>query len=250
VHHLDGQFILVITPVGTTDYGNRLRGLVPGGISATQFTYQNFRGVHGSPNITGTPQNDLLSGSDGANNITGGFGQDSILAFAGDDVVDGGDDADFIFPGSGNDTVSGGPGDDVIGTAAGLDIIHGGDGNDYIRGSGDKDTMDGGPGGDIFAYATFSDSNPGTARDQITDFNPFEDKIDLSLIDAKPKAAGNQAFTWIGWNKTLRRPGQLTAARSGSNIIVKANSDTDRAAELEIRLSNVSGQLSASAFIP
>ena len=139
----------------------------------------------------------------------------------------------------------------MIGGADGLDTLQGGDDNDYIRGSGSKDTKSGGPGGDTFAYATFGDSKPSTARDVILDFDPWSgDKIDLSLIDAKPALAGNQAFTWIGWNKALTKPGQLTGVQSGNNVIVKANSDTDKAAELEIQLNNVFGPLSSSAFVP
>lgn len=252
MHHLNGQFALVITPVGAIDYGNRLRGLVPGGVSGTQFAYQQFQGLHGGGNITGSALNDYQSGSSGPNVITGGFGQDTSLGYDGDDTIDGGDGDDFIFAGGGNDTASGGPGNDVIGGADGSDTLNGGDGNDYIRGSGGKDTKSGGPNADTFAYATLGDSRPGSAtRDLILDFNPAEgDRIDLSLIDAKPKVAGNQAFTWIGWNKVLKQPGQLTASQSGSHIIVKANTDTDRTPELEIQLSNRTGPLSAGAFVP
>ena len=36
--------------------------------------------------------------------------------------------------------------------------------------------------------------------DQILDFTPGTDKIDLSRIDANSLVAGDQAFNWIGSN--------------------------------------------------
>ena len=38
------------------------------------------------------------------------------------------------------------------------------------------------------------------AMDQILDFTPGTDKIDLDRIDANTAVAGDQAFTWIGSN--------------------------------------------------
>jgi hypothetical protein len=59
--------------------------------------------------------------------------------------------------------------------------------------------MTGGGGADTFRYITTLDST-GAAMDEILDFAPGTDKIDLSRIDANSLAGGDQAFSWIGSN--------------------------------------------------
>lgn len=107
----------------------------------------------------------------------------------GDDVVNGT---------TGNDELSGGDGNDKLLGKAGNDVLDGGTGNDKLIGGGGADTMTGGTGADMFVYTSIWDSTPGTLNhDVITDFVSGEDKIDLSVIDANPVAAGDQAFTFV-----------------------------------------------------
>jgi len=171
VHHWDGVFALVVTPVSTLPYGdvgNRLQGLDPSNpASGSQFAYQNVVNQHYSGTAEGTFANDLLVGSDGASTITGGAGRDTALGRDGNDAVSGGDGDDFLYGQKGMDTLTGGEGndlldggadvdmvegwsgDDMVLGGAGNDTVYGGDGNDTVDGGLDEDTVDGGWGNDI-----------------------------------------------------------------------------------------------------
>ncbi|MGZ9063454.1 MAG: M10 family metallopeptidase C-terminal domain-containing protein, partial [Allosphingosinicella sp.] len=97
-------------------------------------------------------------------------------------ILDGSQESDGVlrlFGGKANDTLKGG------GQA---DLIHGNLG---------ADTLAGGGGADMFRYDSIAESTS-ASRDQILDFTPGTDKIDLSRIDARTNLAGDQAFIWIG----------------------------------------------------
>jgi hypothetical protein len=82
---------------------------------------------------------------------------------------------------------------DIYGAATG-DTIVSGSGNDLIYGGLGADTLTGGAGGDVFQYRSIADSTV-SASDHILDFMSGTDKIDLSLIDANPATAADDAFT-------------------------------------------------------
>jgi Ca2+-binding RTX toxin-like protein len=97
----------------------------------------------------------------------------------------------------------------VLGGNAGADQLVGRGGQDVLLGYAGRDILWGDGDGasgftDIFRYTGMIDSGIGAAsRDLIMDFEPggpegLGDKIDLSAIDAHVKAAGNQAFKFIG----------------------------------------------------
>ena len=78
-------------------------------------------------NLTGSANDDTLTGNSSANVIDGGRGNDTILGLGGDDV---------LFGGSGNDDISGGNGNDRLVGGFGDDVINGDEGNDSLIGSG------------------------------------------------------------------------------------------------------------------
>ena len=89
-------------------------------------------GVALADNFIGTPQRDVIVGTDGpdfidgkgsADRLFGLDGRDTIMGRPGNDLIEGnngpdrlvgGPDDDRIFGGGGNDAVNGGPGDDII----------------------------------------------------------------------------------------------------------------------------------------
>ena len=91
-----------------------------------------------------------------------------------------------LFGGKAADTLKGG---------ANADLIHGNLGADSL----DRRRR----GGHRSATIRRRNSNLGS-MDQILDFTPGTDKIDLSRIDANSLAAGDQAFSWIGSNRVQR----------------------------------------------
>lgn len=122
--------------------------------------------------LIGTPQDDVLIGSecrdhieglDGNDLIEGRGGSDVILAGAGDDIIYGGAGNDRIFAGSGNDVVFGGAGNDIIYGGLGNDWLHGEDGDDAIYGEEGDDWLTGGAGDDLLDGGAGNDRLDGGA---------------------------------------------------------------------------------------
>lgn len=107
--------------------------------------------------MTGTPDADVIVGTDANDQIDARGGDDIICGNAGDDTVHAGIGKDNVFGGTGNDTISGGRGIDILRGESGTDTINGGSGRDkLIGGAGDdallgnagNDSLDGGAGDD------------------------------------------------------------------------------------------------------
>ncbi|MEH2434711.1 MAG: hypothetical protein V7K25_10750 [Nostoc sp.] len=113
--------------------------------------------------------------------LSGVIGNHYIDGGAGSDILVGGDGTDRIDGGSGDDKLVGGKGDDILFGSSGKDILIGNIGNDYLQGDSGNDFLKGGAGSDKFAFATGSkfDINE-LGVDTISDFNPKQDKIQLS----------------------------------------------------------------------
>ncbi|HYG47042.1 MAG TPA: M10 family metallopeptidase C-terminal domain-containing protein [Allosphingosinicella sp.] len=128
------------------------------------------------------------------------------------------------------------------------DTLKGGAKNDLLLGNLGADILSGGGGTDIFRYDSTADSNS-ASRDQILDFTPGTDKIDLSRIDARTNLAGDQAFTWIGSGAFTGSAGQLRAVQQGGNWILEGDTNGDGVADLAIQLTlQGPNPLSASDF--
>ena len=85
-------------------------------------------GEEGNDTLTGSGGNDLLQGGDGADTLNGGAGHDALYANTQSNNSDDGE----------NDTLNGGNGNDFLYGSGGGDQLNGGDGYDYLSGkSGD-----------------------------------------------------------------------------------------------------------------
>ena len=78
-------------------------------------------------NLTGSGNDDILTGNDSVNVIDGGLGNDTINGLQGNDILFGGSGADIINGGDGDDSIVGGFGDDTL---------NGNDGDDSLIGGG------------------------------------------------------------------------------------------------------------------
>jgi serralysin len=141
--------------------------------------------------------------------------------------------------------IFGGQGSDVITTGAGADIIQGGRG---------ADDMTGGGGADTFRYITTLDST-GAAMDEILDFAPGTDKIDLARIDANTLAGGDQGFSWIGSNaftgSGAASAGELRAYQNNGIWFVEGDTDGNGVADLVIAVTTQGGApLVQGDFVP
>jgi Ca2+-binding RTX toxin-like protein len=182
-------------------------------------------GGKGNDSLLGGGNDDVLYGGDGDDFIRGGATFD---VFQGDDTISGGKGADLLWTGprtttllydeseqgvyvdlelnvgfggdAAGDTFDIGGGTRLVGSdfndyLVGGITIQGGDGDDRIRHSDETKVMTGGAGLDRFIFQFNLEIL--WERPTVTDFEDGGDKLDLSAIDAKPKA-GDQAFNFIG----------------------------------------------------
>ena len=77
--------------------------------------------------------------------------------------------------------------------------------------------------------------------DKVPDFAQGEDVIDVSTIDAKAGAVGNQDFTFIANTAFSNTAGELLARTSGGNTIVEGDRDGDGNADFSILVVGVTG---------
>ncbi|MET1110906.1 MAG: M10 family metallopeptidase C-terminal domain-containing protein [Allosphingosinicella sp.] len=127
----------------------------------------------------------------------------------------------------------------------GDDRLKGGGQADLLHGNLGADTLTGGGGADTFRYDSTAESNTAT-MDQVLDFTPGTDKIDLSRIDANTLAAGDQGFTWIGSAAFSGTAGQLRVYQSGATWFLEGDVNGDGAADLVVALT-LSGTASLGA---
>ena len=90
--------------------------------------------------IMGSPEDDILSGTNVADLIFAEEGDDIVMGAKGNDCMFGGDGDDIIFGNEGSDNLSGGDGSDVLKGQSGDDTIIGGFGVDVIDGGDDNDS--------------------------------------------------------------------------------------------------------------
>ncbi|RMF33956.1 MAG: hypothetical protein D6754_15890, partial [Alphaproteobacteria bacterium] len=148
--------------------------------------------------------------------------------------------------GGGNDTVQGGSGNDVLFGNGGDDHLRGGKGHDILTGGPGKDNMAGDAGIDDFVFKAIGDSGiTASTRDVIRDLAAGE-HIDVSAIDANTTVGGNQAFT-LDMGGTFAA-GEIRQVISGSNLILRFNTDADAAPEMAIMVLN-HGPLGAGDFV-
>ncbi|AKF47433.1 M10 family metallopeptidase C-terminal domain-containing protein [Pseudomonas fragariae (ex Marin et al. 2024)] len=145
---------------------------------------------------------------------------------------------------AGGDTLTGTDGNEVLNGNAGTDRIDGGAGADTITGGADADTLTGGAGADLFIYNSRLDSYrnytaSGTKQsDTITDFNPAEDRIDLSSIGLRGLGDGSANTIYLSVNA------------DGSKTYIKTDAVDSTGNRFEIALQgNLADKLSASNFI-
>lgn len=190
--------------------------LNPGAWSVTSQTQLAKLSANGSKLAAGNIANAVLYQNDMRSlieNALGGSGNDVILGNAG------------------ANSLQGNAGSDQLDGRSGNDRLLCGSGNDMLYGPGGADTLYGNSGADMFRFRALSDSLS-TKRDTITDFKRGEDRIDLRSIDANTKAAGNQAFTFIGKLGFTSAAGQLKFA-SG---LLSADVNGDKVADLQVNV--------------
>ena len=229
-----------------------------------------------------SPNNDVLTGTDGTDTIAGQAGADLIRGLGGNDSLRGDAGSDLLDGGPGNDLLDGGDGIDlarfggstavivdlVAGTAtrgsetdtltsiqgaigsSAVDTFKGDSGPNWFQGGSGRDVATGGAGRDLYDYDRTSDSLTGSAsRDVITDFAHNSDKIDLTGIDADTTRRRQPGVPLGGHGRAGHAPGDLGYFRSGGNTIVLGSIDADSASEFQIQLTGIVNPTAADFFL-
>ena len=154
-------------------------------------------------------------------------------------ALQGGAGADYILGLTGNDRLVGRGGADLLSGGDGADVLLGGAGADQLAGGTRRDMLSGGPGADRFVFAALDHSGVGLQRDTITDFVAAEgDRIDISKIDAKAGAVGDQDFQFIA-SAAFTGEGQIRAVQAGADTILRFNAIGATGTDMEIVLKDV-----------
>lgn len=230
-------------------------------------------GNSGVNELFGANGNDYLEGMEGADKISGGSGSDmasyylsnagvyvnlktgtAMFGHAEGDTffsiedLNGSGFADQLQGLDGASELRGQGGDDLLRGEGGIDRLMGGEGNDRIVGGLGADHMSGGSHADRFIYESADSSTP-ASRDRIDDFSKAEgDRIDLSALDAKAHASGDQSFSFIGKDTAFWAEGQVRYVQQNGMTIVEANLVEGGGADMAIRLDGLH-QLAASDFM-
>ena len=214
----------------------------------------------GTANVDGTGNAlaNIITGNAGDNVINGLADNDTMVGGAGNDtyIVDAAGDAVVEAAGHGTDTVNSSVSEtlsanvenlvltgianvDAIGN--GLDNkLTGNGGNNKLVGGMGRDLMTGGTGSDTFDFNVISETGTtGGTRDQILDFMPGSDTVDLATIDANALLAGNQAFAFIGAAAFGGIAGQLRSITSATQTIIQGDVNGDSAADFHIQINGV-----------
>jgi serralysin len=142
---------------------------------------------------------------------------------------------------SGADNLTGTAGRDWIFGLSGNDILHGAGAGDILVGGAGRDTLYGEAGADTFDFNTIRESLKGAKRDVISDFSRADhDVIDLSTLDANSKAAGNQAFHFIG-KQAFHSQGDhhVYAELRYAKGIIQGDANGDGKADFEISVAHL-----------
>jgi len=250
----EGDTFSSIEGIIGSDYDDSLYGNAAANVLA---------GAAGSDLLDGGSGDDVLIGGSGDDVMDGGAGADEFLGETGFDHVsylgsakgvvanlakpslnsndakgDTYSDVEGLIGSHFADTLTGDGKTNLIFGGFGNDRIAGGSGNDVLSGDFGADDLYGGSGADIFGFNDLWESTVVSAgRDTIFDFSGTGgDRIDLTAIDARYAAAGDQAFAFIGTAAFHGKAGELRYEKKASDTYIYADANGDGKADFSIHL--------------
>ena len=153
-------------------------------VRVPRFVEQTVLYENASGHVRGSRRDDAIWGAGHNDRLDGGRGEDRLFGGHGNDLLRGGPGSDRLLGGAGRDRLEGGPADDVLRGGRWQDLLVGGAGRDRLSGGGDADT---------FKF------KPRSGIDEIVDFQPGKDRIDLTALDLRGFGAIQRDTTEQGW---------------------------------------------------
>ena len=135
-------------------------------------------GTNDNDEIRGLEGNDTLDGKGGSDFLRGNNGNDSLIGGFGNDILNGNNDNDTLNGSQGDDTLNGNNGNDLLTDSVGNNLFNGGSGIDTLNGGGGIDTLNGGSGRDIIRGGNSDDSLDGGSGNDTIFGNEGKDRID------------------------------------------------------------------------
>ena len=201
--------------------------------------------------ITGNDGNNVIDGQGGADAMKGGKGNDIYFVdHAGDKVTEAKDQGtdtvnstvtfaltgqyieNLTLYGYGNKN---GTGNTLNNTLIGNDysnVLKGEAGADILIGGEGADTLYGGAGADVFQYRTANEAGRYNV-DVIKDLEA-SDRIDLRMIDANTRVAGNQAFSLV--DAFTGKAGEVTLSFNGQTNVTSVLMDINGDGQYDLRI--------------
>ena len=161
----------IVTAWRAADGGTRPAAQVGDLADTTDKSYAKGDILASIENVTGSRQDDSITGDGTPNVLKGGDGIDMLSGEGGNDK---------LYGDGGNDTLNGGDNDDMLMGGAGNDDLNGDSANDTLIGGAGDDDLNGGGGADTFVFS------PGNGDDVIAGTDGFvaaDDRIDLRAFN-------------------------------------------------------------------
>ena len=151
--------------------------------------------------------------------------------------------------GAKNDRIEGNSAKNNLQGHGGRDTIYGGGGDDKLTGGTGYDRLKGNAGNDRFDFNTLAEIGT-SSHDVILDFQPGQDDIDLSTIDASSLKSGNNKFSFVAKaDSSLNgKAGELCWYKQGGKTFVVGDTDGDSLADFRLELTG-SKTLTSDDFI-
>ena len=194
---------------------------------------QILSGTDDDDAISGGLGDDQINGYDGNDDILGGAGTDTLFGSGGDDTLRGGAGDDILHADEGNDRLFGNSGDDTLFGHSGDDVLSGGSGDDSAQGGTGADRLSGGAGDDALLGGLDDDwLSGGSGQDTL--FGGWGNDIVLGAEELDGLAAESDFLNGGGGDDTIvAGAGDIVTAGDGADQIVLGDwSLTGETAEL------------------
>ncbi len=186
-------------------------------VGATSFP--SLSGTANNDILTGTSNGDFLYGYGGDDIINGVAGFNRIYGHGGNDVLNGGDDGSNLYGDLGDDVLNGGASQDALYGGQGSDVLNGGLQSDNLYGGNGDDELSGDEGNDILYGNWGDDTLKGGEGNDYLYGEAGDDTYYFSVNFGQDHIIDTSGIDTIKFNLSLSED-DLIQTQSGDNLIL------------------------------